>query len=48
MLYLYVSDLCFVLHIPPFPCRHPELHPDEISAIEEMFEEASKKGWVKE
>ena len=27
--------------------RHPELHADEIIAIEEMFDEAKKQGWMK-
>lgn len=29
-----------------FDVWHPELHPDEISAIEEMFADAAKKGWT--
>jgi hypothetical protein len=29
----------------PFP-RHPELHHDEISAIQEMFDDAKQKGWL--
>jgi hypothetical protein len=28
-----------------FP-RHPELHQDEISAIQEMFDDAKQKGWL--
>lgn len=26
--------------------RHPDLHKDEIAAIQEMFEEAKQKGWL--
>lgn len=26
--------------------RHPELHKDEIEAIQDMFEEAKQKGWL--
>lgn len=28
-------------------CRHPELVPDEIVAIQAMFDEAKSKGWLK-
>jgi LAS superfamily LD-carboxypeptidase LdcB len=26
--------------------RHPELHNDEIEAIQDMFEDAKQKGWL--
>lgn len=30
-----------------FDMWHPDLHEDEIEAIQDMFEEAKKKGWLK-
>lgn len=28
-------------------CRHPDLAAEEIEAIEDMFDEARQKGWLK-
>jgi len=27
-------------------CRHPDLHKEEILAIQDMFEDAKQKGWL--
>lgn len=38
---------CLLTDLPYLSFRHPELVPDEIVAIQAMFDEAKSKGWLK-